>query len=154
MAGVKFMVGNEEMHLVKGEIEGSWWTIRDSQRGVQGIVVVYVDDVLVCSTLPVLRATSSAIGGLWKTTDLAIITPGFPQRFLGMEVEMDSSGDFWVSQHGYIKEILRSRGISAARKDKVPLSKDQAFFEVLPTDLPADEALIKEAQSLTEKFYG
>ena len=106
MAGLKFIVGDEEMYLVKGKIESSWWTIRDNQQRVHGIAVVCVDDVLVCSSLPVLRATAGAISGLWKTTDLAIITPGFPQRFLGMEVEVTSGGDFLMSQHGYIQGIF------------------------------------------------
>ena len=79
---LKIMVDDEEMYLTKGKVEGSWWTVRDSQQRVHGIVAVYVDDVLVCSSLPVLRATAKAISSLWKTTDLAIITPGFPQRFL------------------------------------------------------------------------
>ena len=72
----------------------------------------------------------------------------------GVEVEVDACGDFWVSQHGYIKEILRARGIPESRRDKVPLAKDQAFFEILPTDLPADEASVKEAQSLTTPLRG
>ena len=34
MAGLKFIVGDEEMYFVKGKIESSWWTIRDNQQRV------------------------------------------------------------------------------------------------------------------------
>ena len=51
----------------------------------------------------------------------------------------------YISQQGYVDEMLKSHGI--VDKDKIPIGKDQAVYEVLDSDPTPDETLINHAQT-------
>ena len=49
--------------------------------------------------------------------------------FLGIEVENDAAGDFYVSQGNYIKKIVEEAGLVNAKISKVPLDLGYAKLE-------------------------
>ena len=144
-----FTCDGKSLRLVQGRAEGSWWTIREEDDSVVGVVVIYVDDILMCSSIHVVRALASALSGLWKTTDLALVVKGCPLRFLGLEIDVDETGVFWISQGGFIKELLRSREISKQRRDLVPITKELSTLESVEPDDESCEDLVRDAQGAT-----
>ena len=144
-----FTCEGKSLRLVQGTIESSWWTIREEDDSVVGIVVNYVDDILMCSCVHVVRALASAISGIWRTTDLAFVTKGCPLRFLGLEIDIDDAGVFWVSQEGFIRELLRSRAISPQRRDLVPITRELSALESLEPGEEISPDRVKDAQGAT-----
>ena len=77
--------------------------------------------------------------------DVRLGFPSQPDRFLGMELEVD---DEEGATHVYIEEILRAYGISESQKDKIALGKDQESFEPIEDDPPSDQEMIAAAQRI------
>ena len=138
-----------EYKIEQGRTESSWWAMKDPSGCVVGIMVIYVDDILICSEISLVRALAMAVSGLWKTTELSVAVPGCPLRFLGIEIEVDSDGVFWISQTGYINELLRSRQISPRSMDLIPINRELACLDAEPPEGEVSPELIREAQGLT-----
>ena len=69
--------------LTQGRIEGSRRAIKEVDNSdITGVLVVYVDDMLLCADIHVARALALSIASLWKTLDLALVTKDCPIRFL------------------------------------------------------------------------
>ena len=61
----------------------------------------------------------------------------------------DEVNVIYVSQHGYIQELLRRHDLPEARLDKIPVSKELASFTVEASDIPADDYMVHQAQQVT-----
>ena len=93
---------------------------------------------------------ATEIQRIWKTSELSILRPGRPVRVLGMELEVDDGGEVvYVNQRGYIEEILRSYDVPEGARDRIPLGKDLASFEVAEDDLEPDAEAVSDSQKLT-----
>ena len=75
LAQLNIVVGTRRIKLLQCRIEGSWWRLVEDSALV-GIVVVYVDDLLICSIPPIVIAVSDAIRKLWDTSPLAWASDG------------------------------------------------------------------------------
>ena len=135
-------------YIEQAAAESSWWAIQNEVGEKVGIMVVYVDDIRMCSDIAIVKALAMAITTLWKTTELAMVVQGCPLRFLGMEIDIDEGGTCWISQLGYIKEILRTREISARSLDKVPICTELTIIEAEPEEDITQE-IIRDAQGPT-----
>ena len=146
---LKFSHEGMDYHIEQGRTESSWWAIKDKNGVVVGMMVIYVDDILICSEIVLVRALASAVSGIWRTTDLSLAVPGCPLRFLGIEIEVDNEGVFWVSQIGYIKEVLRAREVEPRSMDVIPVTKELSCLD-LQTDPDAHTPdLVRCAQGIT-----
>ena len=134
--------------VVQGKIETSWWTIQEEQGDVIGVMVIYVDDILICADIHIVRSLAAAISGLWRTSDLALVTQRCPIRFLGLEIDIDEAGVFWVSQTGFIKELLRSKAVQPRRRDLVPITRELSALESIG-DEQDDPDVTRDAQGAT-----
>ena len=139
------------LKFVQGRTVRCWWSILDSAGSIVGVMIVYVDDFMICGSGPVVAAVSGVIRSLWETSELTTLSPTTPARFLGMELSMVSGeqGVIYVSQHGYIQELLRHHELPSTRLDKVPLSKELASFSVEDKDIPPDDYMVHRAQQIT-----
>ena len=139
------------LKFVQGRTVRCWWSILDSAGSIVGVMIVYVDDFMICGSGPVVAAVSGVIRSLWETSELTTLSPTTPARFLGMELSMVSGeqGVIYVSQHGYIQELLRHHELPSTRLDKVPLSKELASFNVEDNDIPPDDYMVHRAQQIT-----
>ena len=133
----------------QGRAVTSWWSIRDAQGVLQGIIVIYVDDFLICAPKPLASEIATVIQSIWDTSELVFLETGTTVRFLGMElcVSEDSPGRVVVNQHGYIMELLRAHAISPKQMDKVPITKELAI--VPEEEEEPSEARIRYAQQIT-----
>ena len=125
LAQLNIVVGARRIKLLQCRVEGSWWRLVDESTLV-GIVVLYVDDLLICSIPTIVVAVSEAIRKLWDTSSLAWASDGI--RFLGIEIVKVGDG-FALSQESYIRELLRVHEIPTTQKDLIPVARDQARFE-------------------------
>ena len=109
-----------------------------------GIIVVYVDDILICGHTEIIRELAGAIGAVWKKNDLQLVSDG-TIRFLGIEISLCSQG-FSLSQRSYIEELVRLHQMPATRKDIIPVSKDLASFTAEAEEGVYSDAELKMAQ--------
>ncbi|CAE7344119.1 unnamed protein product [Symbiodinium sp. KB8] len=76
LAKVQFEIEGEKVILVQGKVEPSWWAVQKGDSELIGIIVVYVDDVLICGPQPVIRKVAEEIGSIWKTSELQLASEG------------------------------------------------------------------------------
>ena len=79
-------VGDKTYVLVQGKVETSWWRVVDRETDkLAGIIVVYVDDILLSGSSALVGALAEAIRRLWRTSPLQIVAENdvrfWEQRF-------------------------------------------------------------------------
>ncbi|CAE7537201.1 GIP [Symbiodinium sp. KB8] len=133
----------------QGKTITSWWSIRDEQGKVQAIIVVYVDDFMLCGPMHLVTELGKAIQEVWETSELSFLGPDNSIRFLGMELQRDleDAEDILLFQQGYIWELLRSHGVAKTQLDKVPITKELSIIPEKSAGEP--ESLIRQAQQVT-----
>ena len=133
----------------QGKAITSWWTVKDCNGVTTAIVVVYVDDFMICGPREIVEEISEVIQQKWETSELTVLGPEHSIRFLGMELQRstETAEEIHVFQQGYIQELLRLHGVKNVWLDKVPITKELA---IIPDD-PCDEGpeSIRAAQQLT-----
>ena len=143
------MVFPGQLHLRQGRTITAWWVLKNQAGMIIALIIIYVDDILLLGEEATIRGIAETIQQVWRTSELAFLTPTTPLRFLGMELEVDDAGVIYVNQRGYIEEILRAHGVPAEAKDKIPLAKDQSSFELLDSDLPSTPEAVTQSQRIT-----
>ena len=133
----------------QGRSATAWWSIRTDRGEVKAIVIVYVDDFMICGPRDVVQELSAVIQEVWETSELSILGPRNSIRFLGMELkrEEETSDVIHVYQVGYIAELLRTHGIRPTQQDKVPITKELAILPDAPEAGDVDR--VREAQQIT-----
>ena len=134
--------------MKRGRTITSWWSVRDRGGNLVAIILIYVDDYLIMGPIELIRALTAMVQKEWETSDLTILSEDCEVKFLGMELSI-RGGSLCISQKGYIDELLRAHGVDATEGSKIPLSKDDATYEVLPDDLPPTPDSIQSAQQVT-----
>ena len=139
------------LRLSQGQTVRCWWSIVDKNGTTVGVLIVYVDDFMLCGSRPVVELLSKAIREMWETSELSMLSSSNPIRFLGMELTMvpQEENTIYVSQYGYIQELLRHHDLPETRLDKVPVSKELSSFSVVPSDVAADDYMVHQAQQVT-----
>ena len=136
---------NDVIYILKqGKVEDTWWTIVNANQEIEGLVIIYVDDFLICAALEIMKACASAIEDLWQTGGLQVIGRDVPVRFLGVEIE-EIEGGFALGQRSYIEELLRLHQISEHALNLIPVPRDMANFDV-DEDMTPDPQQIRVAQ--------
>ena len=133
----------------QGKVVTAWWTVRDPHGQVCAIIVIYVDDFMICGPRTLVEELGDIIQSVWETSDLTFLGPGSMIRFLGMEIQRDSETDeeIKLGQQGYISELLRLHKVKESQQDRVPITKELA---VLPEGVgEMDSEMIKQAQQIT-----
>ena len=148
-ATLKTMKAPAGLTWKQGRAITSWWTLRDKEGHVCAIVVVYVDDFMVCGPKEVVSEVAGIIQQVWETSELKFLGPQSSVRFLGMELqrETETSEVITMFQQGYIQELLRAHGIKTTQQDRVPITKDLAYLPDQPEK--SEEAEVRRAQQLT-----
>ena len=67
----------------QGKTITSWWSIRDEQGKVQAIIVVYVDDFMLCGPMHLVTELGKAIQEVWETSELSFLGPDNSYSFSG-----------------------------------------------------------------------
>ena len=137
----------EDLELQQMETEPNAWMIKkEGHSGPQGVILTYVDDILILSDERIAQAWTQKIRGVWETTEPEWIKSDQPTRFLGMELFRDEEGVWSAFQVNYTLDLLhRNLGGDPERwkQRKIPISKDPCEEE--------EEDEEEEGQSQEEK---
>ena len=148
----------EGMSLQQGGAATSWWKVVDHDGNMIAIILVYVDDFLLCGPADVVTRLATWIRGIWETSDPTILTTSTPIRFLGMELQVDERfpHEVAIGQQGYIQELLRLHSIPTTAMSKIPISKElvserEVQKEIDPKDVHFAQQLTGEILWLAQR---
>eukprot|EP00438_Fugacium_kawagutii_P026560 Skav206294 [mRNA] locus=scaffold3268:30491:38245:+ [translate_table: standard] len=120
------------------------------RKELYGLMMTYVDDIVIVSEEEVLQPAVDEIQKKWKTSTPTRIEEG-STRFLGMEVSMkyceEKKRDVWyLNQEGFITELLQREG-GSFKKKKTPITREQAVVEDMRlTEEKITPEQVREAQ--------
>ena len=131
-----------EPHLWKLVEKGSNPTSLDE---IYGLLMTYVDDILVVGSLDVVESVISKLRQTWSTSNPEWVSEK-PVRFLGMEVGKTFEDDkeryvWWLNQESYIKDLIGRN--EKVKPRQVPITKD--LVDPMPEEKVTPEE-VKEAQ--------
>ena len=132
--GLREMMVGEDF-LVQMETEAAMWMIRRAgDNTLYGIVVTYVDDILVLSDKERVEGWTQEFGRTWETTPPEWVGRLKPTRFLGMQMLRSLDGVWTLNQESYtydlfLRNLGKQEGSSARRK--IPISRDGESEELL-----------------------
>ncbi|CAE7266254.1 unnamed protein product [Symbiodinium sp. CCMP2456] len=144
LAQIQLVFEGKKVVLMQGRVEPSWWSILQEGSQLIGILVVYVDDILLCGRPELIKEIAVAIREVWKTSELQLVSEG-AIRFLGIEISMCTQG-FALTQKSYIEELVRLHQVPPTRRDLIPISKDLANFSVEEHEGIYTEQELRKAQ--------
>ena len=87
---------------------------------------------------------SQSVMKIWKTSALCIASPEEPIRFVGLDIACIPGG-FRVCQQGYIEEVARLHDWCGHAK--TPVTREDACYEVLPSDADPLPETVLQAQT-------
>ena len=149
----KMIIPGEEKvwALHQGVAEPNMWTVFEvgvsRDREPEGLILVYVDDILMCGPLWLVRALSKAIGSTWKATDLDLLDAGHEIRFLGCEIAVSEDYDaIYIHQRPYIRELLRLHSTPSTDMSPIQAPREMVTFDAFSDECPGTDEEIKMAQ--------
>ena len=153
---------DRELHAMRLEVDGEIYVLEpllsephvwkvvaeeadldEDPTKIQGLIMTYVDDILMAAAMKILKALIHGIQSLWKSTDPEFVGEK-SIRFLGMDISkhVTDSGVVWkVTQDGYIRDLLQKE--VGLRRRRLPITRDQSL-EIEEEKEPA--GAVREAQ--------
>ena len=95
--------------------------VEQDERPTCGYVAIYVDDVLATGDEAVLTSFFQAVKQLWRCSEEEWVTQKDWTRFCGYELRSDGEKGYYLSQEGYVRDLLSRRKIEG--RETVPLPK-------------------------------
>ncbi|CAE7317114.1 TY5A, partial [Symbiodinium microadriaticum] len=137
--------------LKQGEAEPNMWLVYETGAPVdqepEGVILIYVDDILLCGPLRLVRALSKAIRGTWKSSELELLEADHEIRFLGCEIAVSEEYDaVFIHQRPYIEEVLRLHETREVDQSPIQAPKELVTFEAFENEEPGSPDEIKQAQ--------
>ncbi|CAE7267533.1 unnamed protein product [Symbiodinium sp. CCMP2592] len=144
---------DKSWYMKPGIAEPNVWMVYEVgvpvEQGPAGLVLLYVDDIMLAGPHDLVLAMSSSIGRLWKTSELDLLTPGRDLRFLGCEISVSDDGRvFYIHQRPYIEEVLRHHAIPDTTLSYVQAPREMVTFEAFEDEAQGTEEQVKAAQRL------
>ena len=144
-------VDDKQWCLCQGLAEPNMWLIRElgapGDHPPEGLVLVYVDDILVSGPLWLVKATSAAIRAVWKASELDVLDVDHEVRFLGCEIAVSEEYDaVYIHQRPYIEEVLRHHGTPEVDQSPIQAPKEMVTFQAAEGEETGTEEEIKQAQ--------
>ena len=141
----------KEWILKQGKAEPNMWMIYEAngttRQEPEGLVLVYVDDILVCGPLWLVQAVAAAIRSTWKASELEVLEHDHEIRFLGCEIAVSEEYDaIYIHQRPYITELLRHHATPETDLSPIQAPKDLVTFEAIGDEPSGTDEEVKSAQ--------
>ncbi|CAE7242542.1 RE1, partial [Symbiodinium necroappetens] len=137
--------GEDEYHLVQTISDDALWVARRATKAgygdIEGLLVVYVDDLLFLAPQGLGEAFVTAVQERWKTSTPEWLSTR-PLTFCGMELSQHDNG-YRMSQSAYVRELLGRYCVEESAS--APITRWTEPDEGPP---PVAEE-VKEAQAIT-----
>ena len=121
-------VEQEEFYFEPMTSEPNLWKVmkkEEIEQDVQtGLMLVYVDDLLVLSEERIVRSVIETISSQWEVSEPEWLNAIKPTKFLGVEIWELPEGIF-VNQEKYLMDVLRRNGQEEGLLSGIPITKDQ-----------------------------
>ena len=121
-------VDEDEFYFEPMTSEPNLWRVmkkEEVEQDVQkGLMLVYVDDLLVLSEERIVKSVIDTISGRWEVSEPEWLNPTKPTKFLGVEIWECPEGIF-VNQEKYLMDVLRRNGQEEGVLSGIPITKDQ-----------------------------
>ncbi|CAE7776959.1 RE1, partial [Symbiodinium sp. CCMP2592] len=130
--------------------ENLWKVTYLGEDKVLGLVLVYVDDILMMSTRDIVKGIYAWLVADWKCSELEWVEDG-SLRFLGIELRVCGDG-IHLSQTGYVRDLLRQHGVSEEPGGGLTVPCSREWLQDPDSDEEieaAEEANVKLAQKAT-----
>ena len=146
--------GEKVFKLCPLDTEPNLWKVINMEDAedekVYGLVMTYVDDIMISAPLKIRDAILSIIRSTWTTSAPENIQEE-PVRFLGVEISVHPGGDgrkiHMLPQRAYIQDL--TEGMS---EKKLPITKEQAIMPLDP-EPPSVEQIRKSQKSVGEVLW-
>ena len=126
--------GEEKLRLSPMEAEPILWMILkqcdlsgDEEPQLKGLLMTYVDDMMVAGDESVVTSVMEALQSKWTTSTPDRVS-SVPIRFLGTEItkhEHDGRDVWLLSQESYVRDLV-AQGGEEVKKRKIPITRDQS----------------------------
>ncbi|CAE7197715.1 GIP [Symbiodinium sp. CCMP2592] len=150
---MKFDHEGRTWSLKQGQAEPNLWLVyevgapADQESG--GLILVYVDDIMLAGPLSLVKGMASTIGKIWKVSELDVLSADHDIRFLGCEIATNENMDcIYVHQRPYINEILRHHEVPPQAVSYIQAPRELVTFEAFEGEERGTDSEIKEAQRL------
>ncbi|CAE7274859.1 RE1 [Symbiodinium sp. CCMP2592] len=130
--------------------ENLWKATYQGEDQLQGLVLVYVDDILMMGEKTLVEAIYQWLVKDWKCSDLEWAEDG-SLRFLGIELRVCGEG-VHLSQTGYVRDLLRQHGVPEEPGLGLTVPCNREWLQDGESDEepePPQEAEVKLAQKAT-----
>eukprot|EP00439_Symbiodinium_sp_Y106_P019156 s3996_g2.t1 len=131
--------------------ENLWKICFSSEPEVtQGLMLVYVDDILLMAMKEVVECIYQWLISEWKCSALEWIEGG-ALRFLGVELRLQGGG-IHLSQAGYVRDLLRQHGVEERSSESLTVPCNREWLQEEDTDddgQQPEEATVRMAQKAT-----
>ena len=143
--------------LQQGTAEPNMWLVREQDapgdQEPDGLVLVYVDDILISGPAWLVELLAATIRGVWKASPLEMLEVNHEIRFLGCEIAVSEEYDaIYVHQRPYIEEILRQYATPETEQSPIQAPKELVSFEAREGEPCGSEEQIKQAQKACGEF--
>jgi hypothetical protein len=103
----------------------------------KGLILVYVDDLLIMGPEPLIQECIKKISEEWEISKPEWLGKDRGVKFLGMDIWLTEEGAF-LHQGSYLKELLKRNGEEHGPLSGVPITRDQVLH--LEEDDPQKDA--------------
>ena len=95
-------------------------------------IIIHVDDILISgSDIDIVNQIQVKLSERFQIKDL-----GKVKYFLGIQIQQDSKGDYFINQEAYIDKIISESKLSDAKPSKFPL--DTGYYKLQNSELLPD----------------
>ncbi|CAE7595187.1 unnamed protein product [Symbiodinium sp. KB8] len=150
--GMQFELHGSKWKFRQGGAEPNIWYLFQEDASTKvpaGVLLIYVDDLLLLGPPDLVNAMASSIQSTWKTSTLELVEPCRGIRFLGCEIETNEARDaYWIHQKPYVVELLRHHNIPSTARSPIPCPKDMLSLQIEEDEDKGDEHDLRQAQKL------
>ena len=122
----------------------------DQPEETAGLMLIYVDDILVLSVPGIIKCIYTWLIAEWKCSALEMLSEG-ALRFLGVELRLQGEG-IHISQAGYVRDLLRQHGVEEQPGGNLTVPCNRGWLQDEDTDdegCEPEEATVRMAQKVT-----
>ncbi|CAE7684535.1 TY5A, partial [Symbiodinium sp. KB8] len=157
LKALKIPYGNGFITLQQSTTDAELWYAVDHcgeerARGtLLALIITYVDDLFYMGPTKVVQQLHNWVNREWPCSELqwASTSPGV--RYLGMEIFQRESGEYEVTQNGYIMDLIRAHDLTDAPQTLLPCPRewiaegmDQESEDFNESDLKFAQRLVGE----------
>ena len=125
--------GNGEISLKQSKADSEVWFVvykspeEEGDGNLVALLVTYVDDLFYIGPPKLVMLLHNRISEEWPCSELQWATAPEGIRYLGMEVYQRESGEYEITQQGYIMDLLRAHDLLQAPKTLLPCPKEWIY---------------------------